>query len=317
MSSPANPSVPEAPRPDDDRERTGPDDPASKAIVASLRTAIERIQIADPAARGGEPEGVHRLRTSARRLRSELQAFGKLLDAEWRDHLAAELRWLGGAIGEVRDLDVLRERFEKGESEADRLALKPLFDWLEGRRTKGGRTMRRTLTGERFKKLLAELEKAADDPPVGERAGKPCRKILPPLVVKAWKRLRSDADGLAADSPDVAFHEIRKRAKRARYTTELVASALGPKPEKRARRIINLARKIQDVLGEHQDAVVALTEVETFVALGRQDEAFHESVEGLLARLRRAADESRDLFLDELAPKLAKKKNQGRLENHD
>lgn len=302
------------PEPDRVPDRAGPDDPASRAIAEALATAVGRLRAADDLARAGDPEGVHRLRTSARRLRSELQAFGKLIDPEWGGGLIAELRWLGAALGAARDLDVLRERFEKGESEEDRAALKPLFDWIAERRAKAGRATHRTLKGRRFRELLAGLERSAAGPSTVDRADKPCRKVLPPLVSKAWKRLRQDAEGLASDSPDAAFHELRKRAKRARYTTESIAPRLGAKADKRGARLVVLARSIQDLLGAHQDAVVAAEEVESMLAQAGRDDDFRRAAAALLVRLRRDADESRDAFLEKYLPKLSRRKNRGDLE---
>ncbi|WP_337175306.1 CHAD domain-containing protein [Paludisphaera sp.] len=291
----------------------GPDDPASKAIVAALATAVERLRAADSLARAGAPEGVHRLRTASRRLRSELQSFGKLIDPTWSARVIAELRWLGAALGETRDLDVLRDRFERGESEEDREALSPLFDWLAARRAKAGEVMEQTLTGKRFRDLVAHLERSAAAPPTKRKADKKCRKVLPPLVAAAWKRLRRDAEGLASDSPDPAFHEVRKRAKRARYTTESIAPTLGKKAEKRGERLVEFARSVQDLLGAHQDAVVAADEVAALLAQGGHDDSFRRAAAALLARLRRDADEYRDTFLDQYLRKLGKRKNRGEL----
>src|SRR5581483_6068124 len=53
--------------------------------------------------------------------------------------------------------------------------------------------------------------------------------------------------------PDEALHEVRKRAKRCRYAAEAVAPVAG----KRAREFAKVVADVQDVLGEHQDAVVA------------------------------------------------------------
>ncbi len=136
---------------------------------------------------------------------------------------------------------------------------------------------------------------------------------MPPLVAGAWKRLRKEADDVDSDTPDPVFHEIRKHAKRARYTTELIASTLGRKVEHRAERLIGLATDVQDVLGAHQDAVVAIHEVQSMLAEEGHSEAFRDAAKHLLKRLRREADESRDAFLSELRPKLEKKKNRGRL----
>jgi len=68
---------------------------------------------------------------------------------------------------------------------------------------------------------------------------------------KAHRRLRT---GLASVD-DLALHRARKAAKRARYAAELVAPLPGTKAAKAA---IKHHKKVQTVLGEHQDSVVAL-----------------------------------------------------------
>jgi CHAD domain-containing protein len=52
---------------------------------------------------------------------------------------------------------------------------------------------------------------------------------------------------------DTEWHEARKAAKRVRYAAEAAAPILG----KPARRLIKQVKHIQELLGDHQDAVVA------------------------------------------------------------
>ncbi|NEA40508.1 CHAD domain-containing protein, partial [Streptomyces sp. SID11385] len=52
---------------------------------------------------------------------------------------------------------------------------------------------------------------------------------------------------------DVALHEARKAAKRARYAAEAARPALGKPARKSAKRL----KAVQGVLGDHQDSVVA------------------------------------------------------------
>ena len=60
---------------------------------------------------GEDPEAVHQARVATRRVRSTLRTFSKLLDTEWTDRLRDDLKWLADLLGEVRDTDVLLERF--------------------------------------------------------------------------------------------------------------------------------------------------------------------------------------------------------------
>ena len=66
---------------------------------------------------GEDPEGVHQARVATRRLRSDLRTFGPVLDERWSEDLRAELRWLGAALGKVRDADVLTELLRSASTE--------------------------------------------------------------------------------------------------------------------------------------------------------------------------------------------------------
>jgi CHAD domain-containing protein len=52
---------------------------------------------------------------------------------------------------------------------------------------------------------------------------------------------------------DVALHEARKSARRARYAAEAASPASG----RPARRFARQMKKVQSVVGDHQDAVLA------------------------------------------------------------
>src|SRR5690242_11886752 len=62
--------------------RIRPRDPVAQAVLVSLRSAFSRIRGTEGEARRGDVEGIHRLRTATRRLRSELRAFRSLVDAD-------------------------------------------------------------------------------------------------------------------------------------------------------------------------------------------------------------------------------------------
>ena len=60
------------------------------------------------------------------------------------------------------------------------------------------------------------------------------------------------------DLPDSALHRMRIQGKRARYAAELRRRPRVRRTAQSARRFIEAARELQDVLGDHQDAVVAV-----------------------------------------------------------
>jgi len=77
--------------------------------------------------------------------------------------------------------------------------------------------------------------------------------VLPALARAPWKRLRQAARRAGADTPDDELHRIRVLAKRARYAADVAALVLGNP----AARFAAAAADVQDVLGGHQDAVLA------------------------------------------------------------
>ena len=74
------------------------------------------------------------------------------------------------------------------------------------------------------------------------------------LVRRPLRRLRHEADRLGIAPGDDELHRVRILAKRLRYATD-VSAPLAGKPARRAARAL---AKLQDVLGEHNDARVAL-----------------------------------------------------------
>ncbi|MGC8640106.1 MAG: CHAD domain-containing protein [Isosphaeraceae bacterium] len=301
--------------------RIRPRQPAVDLIRGALRGALARLEATDPEARQGDVEGIHRLRTSTRRLRSELQAVRELVEKDWREHLQQELKWLAGMLGDVRDLDILTNRLRsaikpagrnhaKAESNGTASAgpLEPLFLDLRERHDRNSRALREALQGERYHGLMMALKHSISEPAIKENAWEPCRTALPPLVAAAWRRLKGGGRELDQGAADADFHEVRKSAKRVRYTAELIAPALGRRAERRARRFIRLTTKVQDVLGEHQDAIVAAAEIERFLADHPLDDASAQTARDLLETQHQAAQAARSKFFD-VWKKLDRKKS--------
>jgi CHAD domain-containing protein len=304
-----------------DVPRVKPRQPAAILVEAALKGALARVQAADPEARKGEPEGIHHLRTSMRRLRSEIRTVTDLLDRDWRDRLASELKWLSGMLGSVRDVDILCNRLhaaidknahgQNGRCDADSPdhgnLFEGLFDELRSRHATNSAALLEAMESQRYGELIEAIETSIAQPALSEAACKPCRTVLPPLADRAWRRLKKKARVLELDDPDAAFHEVRKRAKQARYSAELIAPALGQRTPKQARRFVHLTTEIQDVLGEHQDAIVAAGELEHYLSEHPDDDALQLAANTIIEAQHRVLRRSREKFFD-IWPKLDRKK---------
>ena len=234
------------------------DDATVSAVVReTLVAAVTRILRHDPGVRlGDDPEDVHQARVGTRRLRSDLRTFRSVIDPEWLSATSGELKWLGAVLGDVRDADVLFERLQRQASELstrDARATAALLRRLTVQRDEARLTLLAALRGERYAALLDRLVAATETVPVIAGDDKPAHDALPELVRKPWNHLKQAVESLDADPPDDALHQVRIRAKRARYAAEAAAPLVG----KPARAFAKAVADLQTVLGDHQDAVVA------------------------------------------------------------
>ena len=232
--------------------RPKPADGAIAHVQAMLRRQVDEIVAHDPGTRlGDDPESLHKFRVAVRRSRAVLRAARPLLDEQPAEKLRAELRWLGQALGRVRDLDVLLEELREQARRLpadDAAAVGPVLAALEDDRAAARDALLETLASERYLALLSRLEQAAEAPLASSR-----KRKLDRIAKSQFGKLERALRELGREPDDAALHRIRVLTKRARYTAELAEAAMG----KRARRIVKRARKVQDVLGGHQDAVVA------------------------------------------------------------
>ncbi len=236
----------------------GPDDPAGWAIRASLADGVLRILRHDPGTRMGSEEDLHQFRVGVRRLRSDLRTFEPLLASGWAPGLDADLRLLGARLGDVRDLDVQLARIRTVHGDLA-LALEPLAADLHQRHGAARAALLDELRSDRYAQLLERLVVLARDPELSADGYEPSALILPRLAKAAWRRLDRRADPVvgAADPTDAELHRVRIGTKRARYAAEAAARGLPADRAASARQFADQLGELQDLLGRHQDAVVA------------------------------------------------------------
>nr|KEP22777.1 hypothetical protein DA06_16325 [Georgenia sp. SUBG003] len=129
---------------------------------------------------------------------------------------------------------------------------------------------RRELDGARYFRVLDDLDALLADPPLTARAGRPARTELPRRVRRAYRDVRRHHD-LAEAAPseagrELALHEVRKAAKRARYAAEAVEPVVG----EAAGGFAAAMEDVQDVLGEHRDSIVTQEVLSGTVARARE-----------------------------------------------
>jgi CHAD domain-containing protein len=238
--------------------------PAVEHLRAFLRAQLNAIERHDPAVRvGSDPEDLHDLRVAVRRTRAALREARSLLGEEQGRNLRAELKWFGRQLGPARDLDVLIARLRGEVAELDGPDAVPagkIVMQLESEREAGQQAVLAALESPRYAELLALLEQTVDAPPVAASD-----VSLEKLAQREFRRLDRQVKALGTSPSNDALHRARIQAKRLRYATELSSQLLG----KDGRRLVSAAKKFQDVVGAHQDAVVTEDHIRAAVRRAR------------------------------------------------
>ncbi len=230
-------------------------DEVVRAVCA--RCAHELLR-REPGVRDGtDPEDVHKARVATRRTRADLKSIESVLDRRWSRRVRDELRWLGGLLGAVRDMDVLTAAVE------DELAGagwddtgQGIVEELQAQRRLRHLELCSAMTSARYHDLIEDLLDAADEAPLADDvdAEDSGRKLLRHAARRAWRRTERAARRLDEDSTLEELHEVRKRTKRARYAAELATPTFGKPAKRLAKRLV----QVQDELGELNDAATML-----------------------------------------------------------
>jgi CHAD domain-containing protein len=218
-------------------------------VLAYAREQRDAIAAYDPGVRHGDPESVHKMRVATRRLRSTLKTFRRSFPAELTVRLGPELKWLAQQLGEVRDGQVLSHKLigsVQAEGPEFAAVAARIREHLEAKVTTGRAALDDDLNGGRYLGLLDSVDELVGDP---DRAEKDPLSRARKALVKADGLL----DRAVTDGVDTELHEARKAYKRARYAVEVFVPSVG----KPAKKLTSALTDLQDVLGAHQDSVVA------------------------------------------------------------
>ncbi|MFD9124769.1 CHAD domain-containing protein, partial [Kitasatospora sp. NPDC059571] len=248
------------------------------ALTAYLRAQVASLESLDAAVRLDEPDAVHRMRVTVRRLRSALAVHRRILRKGSVDHVEAELRRLGRILGRARDAEVLGARLT-AQAAGLPAAARPgtvrrlLEEVFTDRYETGRQAAVRAMEQPRYFALLGALEALAADPPLrgrAERGRKEARRMLARQQKRTVRRLGAALELPPGPERDSALHRARKAAKRARYAAESAEPLLGRPAPTLGRR----AKRIHKALGAHQDGVVAERAIRELAADAPPEVAF-------------------------------------------
>ncbi len=240
--------------------------PMDEAIGAMLRNCLSQFTGNLPALESGDAiEAVHQMRVSMRRLRSALGLFNRFFPCSDFDALRAESRRIGAILGEARDWDVFVEIIRSGPLArfGDTPGFHKLLNAAQARADAGHTAVSLMANDRVMTRFALSLERFVARR--GWRNGVPEDHLL-------W--LAEPVEGIAAKSLDRLHRKLRKRGrhfgsltpearhalrialKHMRYATQFFGHLFHPSSA--AERYGRRAAAVQDLLGQVNDARVAL-----------------------------------------------------------
>ncbi|WP_179775691.1 CHAD domain-containing protein [Amycolatopsis endophytica] len=238
----------------------GPRDTPEAVLRARIDGQLREMLDHEAGTRSGaDPEDLHQMRVAVRRLRSVLKLLGPA-----GDDVRAELKWLAAALGEVRDHDVLIGHLRSTVASfdaADQPAAARLIRIFVAERAKAKRRLNRVLGSARYTALLRSTARLVltELHLVQGNGSRPQPLDVGAVIRKPYRKLTKAVAALPTDPPDDELHELRIYGKRLRYAAETAKQAARKKQMAQVKPLIKATKRLQDVLGDHQDAVVAAT----------------------------------------------------------
>lgn len=251
---------------------TGPDLRAADTVDAAVAKviAVTTMQLMGNLAAAGarQPEGVHQLRVSLRRLRSALAIFKAPLIPRAGD-LTVEARLALKRLGPARDMDVfLLETLPRvADFNAGASGLTRLHELAEERQAEAYEQVRRLLADQHFSRFILDLLLIAEGggSPAGSAGGSLVGKARR-LLSRRHRKVVKAGQGFARLT-QLQRHDLRLALKELRYACDYFQILF---PGKAKRPYVKRLAGLQDDLGTSNDATVA-SRVARKLAAGDRD----------------------------------------------
>jgi CHAD domain-containing protein len=208
----------------------------------------------EPRRRDSTLEQVHQARVSIRRLRSTLRTFHRLFDPEWSTPLETELSWYAAILGEVRDLDVLRDSIAKTLWLIDEDRIQTLVSSrLDHQSEVAQDRMAIEKSTKRYACLVDDVATIATTARIAESMPGSAVEALRHEVRRTWVQVEKFRRKAKHDPSNERLHRTRIELKRLQCACEVV----GLVDTKQALKVAHAAATAQTHLGVVHDEAVA------------------------------------------------------------
>ena len=206
----------------------------------------------------GDPDALHQIRIALTHLRTAIRFFSPMVDDAIRPEVWAELKWLNGQLGLVRDLDVAIERIVAASGDELEL-IAELQSWYE-KRAESHRLLARTLQSARYRRLVEQTSNWIESGPWSTRRGNAFLLLRRrQLANYAAQQLAEWEATLLKKSHKLGKFGVKKRHrlrllnKRLTYAIESLADLFSDKSLAKQKAVLKQLRKAQRSLGQLND----------------------------------------------------------------
>ncbi|MBF0217367.1 MAG: CHAD domain-containing protein [Candidatus Omnitrophica bacterium] len=249
-----------------------------RIILKHLRRFIREL---DGARAGDDPEHVHQVRVSSRRLRNALSVFEEFLPEERAGRARESVKKVAGALSEARDVDTqiafFRALSDDFGADAEKRFAGKVIKALSGKRKDIQAFVVKALDEFNASGALGDIDDILAVLP--KTRGEDSRAALEVFAARKIKRrlsrLLSYGDYAATGRDEERLHLMRLAAKKLRYTLENFRPIFGRGLD----RHIKAAHNVQNMLGEFNDLNVWIKYLSSLVAeAGGSDPELPEAV---------------------------------------
>lgn len=296
---------------------------ASEIALALVARLVISLGEAEDRLRADQPDSVHVMRTTARRLRSVLASSRGIFDRHRTADIRERLGVLGTVLGVARDLEVRAAGSAHmldaipatlaDDDSRERLITSVSLEYARAR-VRALAYLRSTECVQ----LLLTLDEFTEFPPLAAGAQLDARKTWRSMLRRETKRLLARTSGLETERAGVGgmsivsadeldrLHAVRKAARRLRYTAEALQLDAPGVVGASVQPLATAAERVQNSLGNHRDNLLLADQLLIDKSAARaagettavydvlRDEALREA-ESALADLNPALSEIRRL----------------------
>jgi CHAD domain-containing protein len=241
----------------DDRLIT-PEMPAQYAVALMLWRELEALEKNESILHHRkDDEALHDFRISIRRTRALIGRTKSLLDPERIKPFMRGFKWIGSFTTPVRDLDVLAlklDEYGKSISQDYLKNLEIIRELLHQKRELAYATLLKDIGSQRYRHLKNDwrtfLQNILNRGPA-EFSDDSILTVANRQTWTTYEQVLAEGRSITNDSPPETLHELRKTCKKLRYLIDFFSDL---HPRKPIKKLIRILKKLQDFLGDFQDA---------------------------------------------------------------